>query len=97
MDYSTVYGIEQERLKDGLVVVSDYEDKQEEDRITAEIKQLEDLLFLVRGTQRNKYGNYKMSEEYHTPDEVVKPRVRKPRKVRASDLMIVALWWRVDG
>lgn len=91
MDYSSIYALEQEKLKDGLAVLTDYEDRVEEERITAEIKQLEELMFLVRGTQRNKYGNYKMSDEYHLPEEVVKHRVRKPRKVRASDLMIIAL------
>lgn len=45
--------------------------------ITEQIKQLEELLFHIRGSQYKKDGSLKMPADYHEVEEEVKPKRRK--------------------
>jgi hypothetical protein len=61
----------------------DAEYKAEEQSITEQIKQLEDILFHIRGSQYRKDGSVKTAEDYKNPEVIVvkKKRKKKEKKV----------------
>ena len=65
-------------------ILDSYENREESKRLSAEIQALTDLLFHIRPNQYKSNGDLKTPEDYLIPDEPVKVRVRKVRKVRTS-------------
>ncbi len=84
--YDTSWGLEESNA-----VLDNYEDKEQSKRLAAEIQVLTDILAHIRPNQYKSNGDLKTQDDYLVPDEPIKVRVRKARKVRAADLMIVAL------
>lgn len=62
----------------------DAEYKAEEERITAEIKQLEDILFHIRGSQYRRDGSVKTAWDYKNPEQVVVKKKRR-KKVKQEE------------
>ena len=67
LDYGAFHdGKAEDRKESEAYYSASYGDDEEEQRILKEIKQLEDILFTIRGDQLKPDGNYKMPEDYLT-------------------------------
>lgn len=67
----------------------------DEQLLLTQIRQLEDILFSVRGDQRNSAGSFKMPSEYH--EEVpVKKIVKRRKKDKATEYLGTAFDKAVD-
>jgi hypothetical protein len=67
-------------LDDNVHAREDDEYREEEIRVSNQIAQLEDILFHIRGEQRNNDGSYKTLEDYRNPKPVDKKRKKHVHK-----------------
>lgn len=82
VSYSTLHSSDSNENKEIQNILDHYMDVDETERITAQIKQLEDILFTIRGDQRLSSGAYKLAEDYHKEEILPRPRKKKVKKVK---------------
>jgi hypothetical protein len=73
-------------LDENVVAKEDEEYLEEERKIVAQVKQLEDILFHIRGNQFNEDGSVKTLEEYFNPRPVEKKRKKHARRNKEENI-----------
>lgn len=78
-----LYGSD-DALDENVVMKEDVEYKEEELKIVEQIKQLDDLLFHIRGDQMNSDGTYKTLDDYKNPRPAEKKRKKHVHKKKGN-------------
>lgn len=82
ISYDTIHSSDENQNREIQNILDHYVDPAETERIEREMKQLEELLFIARGSQLLKSGAYKTKEQYQQEEAYEKPRKKKVKKVK---------------